>query len=177
LFVNRAGFNGMIRFNRKGGFNIPFCRKPQRFAQAYITKITNQVSWANKLIKTKEFSFKCQDFNKTIEEASSADIIYCDPPYIGRHVDYYSGWDESHERELFSKLSSFKGRFILSTWHHNDYRENEYVKNLWSEHSVLIREHFYHVGGKEVNRNPVIEALVTNFIAVSTERRKKSQTQ
>ena len=177
LFVNRAGFNGMIRFNRKGGFNIPFCRKPQRFAQAYITKITNQVSWASKLIQAKEFTFKCQDFNKTIEEASSTDIIYCDPPYIGRHVDYYNGWDDAHEHELFNKLSNFKGRFILSTWHHNDYRENEYVKNLWSEHSVLTREHFYHVGGKEENRNPVIEALVTNFIAIPTERRKESQTQ
>lgn len=177
LFVNRAGFNGMIRFNRKGGFNIPFCRKPQRFAQAYITKITNQVSWASKLIQAKEFTFKCQDFSKTIEEASLTDIIYCDPPYIGRHVDYYNGWDDTHEHELFNKLSNFKGRFILSTWHHNDYRENEYVKNLWSEHSVLTREHFYHVGGKEENRNPVIEALVTNFIAISTERRKESQTQ
>lgn len=48
LFVNRAGFNGMIRFNRKGGFNIPFCRKPNRFAQAYVTKITNQVAWVAK---------------------------------------------------------------------------------------------------------------------------------
>ncbi|OGQ99880.1 MAG: DNA adenine methylase [Deltaproteobacteria bacterium RIFOXYD12_FULL_55_16] len=170
LFINRAGFNGMIRFNRKGGFNIPFCRKPQRFAQSYITKITNQVSWVSKLIKMKEFTFKCQDFNKTIEEASSTDVIYCDPPYIGRHVDYFNGWDDAHERELFSKLSSFRGRFILSTWHHNDYRENEYVKSLWSEHTILTREHFYHVGGKEKNRNPVFEALVTNFIAISTER-------
>jgi len=57
LFVNRAGFNGMIRFNRKGGFNIPFCRKPQRFAQAYVTKITNQVAWACKIIKTKRICF------------------------------------------------------------------------------------------------------------------------
>lgn len=177
LFINRAGFNGMIRFNRKGGFNIPFCRKPQRFAQAYITKITNQVSWVGKIIKDKEFTFKCQDFNKTIEEASSTDIIYCDPPYIDRHVDYYNGWGNSHELELFNKLSSFMGRFILSTWHHNDYRENEYVKTLWSQYSVHTREHFYHVGGKEENRNPVVEALITNFIASSTERHKESQTQ
>ena len=177
LFLNRAGFNGMIRFNRKGGFNIPFCRKPQRFAQSYTTKIINQVSWVSKLIQMKEFTFKCQDFNKTIEEASPSDIIYCDPPYIDRHVDYYNGWDDSHERELFNKLSDFRGRFILSTWHHNNYRENEYVKNLWSEHSVLTREHFYHVGGKEENRNPVMEALVTNFIATSTERPKESQIQ
>ena len=177
LFINRAGFNGMIRFNRKGGFNIPFCRKPQRFAQAYITKITNQVSWVSKLIKAKDFTFKCQDFNKTIEEASSSDVIYCDPPYIDRHVDYYNGWGDANERELFNKLSNFKGQFILSTWHHNDYRENEYVKNLWSEHRVLTREHFYHVGGKEENRNPVIEALITNFIAISTEPHKENQTQ
>lgn len=175
LFLNRAGFNGMIRFNKKGGFNIPFCRKPQRFAQAYVTKITNQVSWVSKLIKAKDFTFKCQDFKKTIDEASSNDVIYCDPPYIDRHVDYYNGWVDSNERELFEKLSGFSGKFILSTWHHNDYRENEYVKNLWSSHSVLTREHFYHVGGKEKNRNPVIEALVTNFIAISTENREAQE--
>jgi DNA adenine methylase len=177
LFLNRAGFNGMIRFNKKGQFNIPFCRKPNRFAQAYITKITNQVAWARKIIMNKEFSFKCQGFSKTIEEASSKDIIYCDPPYIDRHVDYYNGWGDSDERELFKKLSSFSGRFILSTWHHNDYRENEYVKNLWSAHNVITREHFYHVGGKEKNRNPVIEALITNFITISTGHHKKIQTQ
>lgn len=177
LFLNRAGFNGMIRFNQKGGFNIPFCRKPQRFAQAYVTKITNQVAWASRIIKAKKFIFKCQDFSKTISEATSSDIIYCDPPYIGRHVDYYNGWDDTHEHELFEKLSDFEGKFILSTWHHNDYRENEYLKTLWSKHSVLTREHFYHVGGKEANRNPVIEALVTNFTAISTERTKEVPTQ
>lgn len=179
LFVNRSGFNGMIRFNRKGGFNIPFCRKPQRFAQAYVTKITNQVAWASKIIKAKEFTFKCQDFNKTIKEASPSDIIYCDPPYIDRYVDYYNGWDDSHERELFSQLSDFDGKFILSTWHHNYYRENEYVKCLWSQHHILTREHFYHVGGKEENRNPVVEALVTNFTAntTPTQRREEHQLQ
>jgi DNA adenine methylase len=177
LFINRAGFNGMIRFNRKGGFNIPFCRKPQRFAQAYVTKITNQVAWVGKIIKAKEFTFKCQDFSKTIQDASSGDIIYCDPPYIDRHVDYYNGWDVSHERELFSQLSGFVGKFILSTWHHNDFRENEYVKSLWAEYCILTQEHFYHVGGKEENRNPVVEALVTNFTTISIQPRAESQVQ
>jgi DNA adenine methylase len=31
----------------------------------------------------------------------------------------------------------------------------------------LTREHFYHVGGSEDNRNPMIEALVTSFVASS----------
>lgn len=177
LFLNRAGFNGMIRFNRKGGFNIPFCRKPQRFARAYVTKIANQVVWVSRLIKTKNFVFKCQEFDKTIEQASSEDIIYCDPPYIDRHVDYYNSWDDAHERELSAKLSCFGGRFILSTWHHNDFRENGYVKSIWSKYRILTREHFYHVGGKEENRNSIIEALVTNFPTVATERHTEKPTQ
>jgi DNA adenine methylase len=163
LFLNRAGFNGMIRFNRKGHFNIPFCRKPQRFAIAYVTKIVNQVSCLEKLLRTKNFVFKCQDFSETIKEAAPSDIVYCDPPYIDRHVDYYSGWDESNENNLHSALAKFEGRFILSTWHHNDFRENEYIKTLWSEFHVLTKNHFYHVGGKEANRNPMVEALIANF--------------
>ena len=169
LFLNRAGFNGMIRFNRKGEFNIPFCRKPQRFAQAYMTKIVNQVACVEKLLRTKNFVFKCQDFRKTISAASPKDIVYCDPPYIDRHVDYYSGWNETDELELCDALSSFSGKFILSTWHHNDYRGNEYIKTLWSRFSVLTRDHFYHVGGKEENRNPMVEALVANFPMQETE--------
>jgi DNA adenine methylase len=169
LFLNRAGFNGMIRFNRKGEFNIPFCRKPQRFAQAYMTKIVNQVACVENLLRTKNFVFKCQDFLKTIQEASSEDIIYCDPPYIDRHIDYYGAWDESHEISLYKALSNHEGKFILSTWHHNDFRENEYIKTLWRKFNILTKNHFYHVGGKEENRNPMVEALVVNFEVHSTE--------
>ncbi|NEX17380.1 MAG: hypothetical protein C1943_12305 [Halochromatium sp.] len=29
--------------------------------------------------------------------------------------------------------------------------------------NVLTREHFYHVGGNESNRNPMVEAIITNY--------------
>ncbi len=64
LFLNRAGFNGMIRFNGKGQFNTPFCRKPRRFVQAYVTKIVNHVSYVSYLFKVKDFTFKYQVFKK-----------------------------------------------------------------------------------------------------------------
>ena len=163
LFLNRAGFNGMIRFNRKGGFNIPFCRKPERFAQAYITKIVNQVALVSRLFETKKFEFKCQSFDETMASSNSNDIIYCDPPYIGRHVEYFNGWDEGRENSLFNILSLSKSKFILSTWHHNDFRKNEYIESLWGQFNILTREHFYHVGGSEKNRNPMIEAIITNY--------------
>jgi DNA adenine methylase len=164
LFLNRAGFNGMMRFNRLGGYNVPFCRKPNRFAQAYITKIKNQVSWVRAVMAEKDFAFRCQGFQATIAQAMATDMIYCDPPYIGRHADYYSGWDDASEQGLYDCLARFPGKFILSTWHHNDYRRNDFIESLWGEYAILTKKHFYHVGGKEANRNPVVEALVTNLV-------------
>jgi DNA adenine methylase len=163
LFVNRAGFNGMIRFNRKGGFNIPFCRKPNRFAQAYVTKISNQVAAVSKILKMKDFVFKCQSYEDTIATAGANDILYCDPPYIDRHVDYFNGWTDLDERSLSENLKHSPAKFILSTWHHNDYRANQYIDSLWSDYNILTRDHFYHVGGSEDNRNPMVEAIVTNL--------------
>lgn len=177
LFLNRAGFNGMIRFNRKGEFNVPFCHKPQRFARAYITKITNQVSHVSKLLGNREFVFKCQGFESTLSEIDAEDFIYCDPPYIDRHVDYYNGWDSEHEKRLFDLLSAAPGRFILSTWHHNDYRVNEYIESLWSKFSIFTRDHFYHVGAREGNRNPMVEAMVTNFAPLAQEHTERSETE
>lgn len=163
LFLNRAGFNGMIRFNRQGELNTPFCRKPQRFSPAYITKIVNQVEWLTELFRIKSFEFKCQDFTTTLKEASANDMIYCDPPYIDRHADYYNTWEDSQERALFSALSTVTGKFILSSWHHNDYRQNDYINLLWQRFHIITKEHFYHLGGKEENRNPMVEALISNF--------------
>lgn len=178
LFLNRAGFNGMIRFNRKGGFNIPFCKKPLRFSRAYVTKIVNQVSYLSLLFRMNDFVFKCQDFETTLSEVGTKDIIYCDPPYIDRHVDYYNGWDSSNENMLYQMLSNTPAKFILSTWHHNDFRENQYIDSLWSDFNVITREHFYHVGASEQNRNPMIEAIVTNYQVVAganIDKRKEIQ--
>ena len=101
LFLNRSCFNGMIRFNREYHFNVPYGHKPNRFSKAYITKVTNQVSHVEDLLKTYSWLFLCQSFEDTIRMANRGDFIYCDPPYIGRHVDYYDSWEETSELKLY----------------------------------------------------------------------------
>lgn len=162
LFLSRAGFNGMIRFGGKGNWNIPFCKKPNRFSKAYITKIVNQVSDV-KCIMNEKWIFLNKDFSDVIPLAEKNDIIYCDPPYLGRYVDYYNGWKEKDEDLLFNLLKESKAKFILSTWHHNDWRANEMIKKYWNNFNVVTKDHFYHSGGKIENRRTIVEALVCNF--------------
>ncbi len=163
LFLSRACFNGMMRFNRKGGFNVPFCKKPNRFAQALVTKISNQVENISKIIENGDYTFKLQDFKQTIQELESTDLVYSDPPYIGRHVDYFDSWSEEEEEILNIGLRNSNAKFILSTWLSNKYRTNEYVFSIWKDCFITTKEHFYHVGGKESNRNAVYEALLSNI--------------
>lgn len=165
LFLNRACFNGMIRFNRKGQFNVPYCHKPQRFSKAYITKITNQVKYVEKCLYHCDWNFVCQDFQKTLRQARKFDdvLIYCDPPYIGRHVDYYDSWNEDSEITLCKTLKENDQPFILSTWDHNKFRENHCIENIWGFCDKITQEHFYYVGAKEINRHSITEAILINF--------------
>lgn len=163
IFLSRAGFNGMMRFNRKGEWNIPFCKKPNRFAPAYISKICNQIASAQRVIMQSHWEFRTRSFVETIEQAQEGDLIYCDPPYFGRYVDYYNGWTEGDEEALYNALRYTRAHFILSTWHHNEFRENEMMGRFWNNFNVMTQEHFYHSGAHIENRHAVIEALVFNF--------------
>ena len=174
LFLNRACFNGMMRFNKNYEFNVPYGHKPQRFSNAYVTKIVNQLAHVEELLRHYDWSFVCQSFEDTINAANRTDFIYCDPPYIGRHVDYYDSWDESRETALHSALTGSQAYYMLSTWHHNDYRANQYIKQIWDGCHVITREHFYYVGAKEKNRSPVTEALLTNYAVIGAEAMRRA---
>jgi DNA adenine methylase len=162
MFLSRSGFNGLMRFNRGGKWNVPFCKKPNRFSKSYITKISNQIEKVSKVI-TPLWEFTSENFSKTIIKAKEGDIIYCDPPYFGRHVDYYNGWKEEDEELLFTLLSQTKAKFVLSTWHHTEWRKNDMIDKYWNKFRIITKDHFYHNGGKLENRKSVVEALVCNF--------------
>lgn len=162
LFLSRSCFNGMMRFNKKGKFNVPFCKKPTRFAQAYVTKITNQVLWLEKSMKENNWNFELSDFRTVMEQHKNNKdaIYYLDAPYVLRNADYFNGWGEEEELSLYTSLKEQQGQFILSTWYGNDFRKNPYIDKLWSEFEMLTKGHTYHVGAKVENRNEILEALI-----------------
>jgi DNA adenine methylase len=159
LFLNRSCFNGVMRFNRKGDFNVPFGHKPERFSKAYITKITNQVGWVENVMAGKDWEFRVGHWQSAMDEASRNDFIYLDPPYIGRHTDYFNSWDDQEAMALVEASKATPAGVALSMWLENKYRRNEHMDQHWTDFEWRTQSHFYHVGSTESLRNSMEEVL------------------
>ncbi|MCI0556295.1 MAG: Dam family site-specific DNA-(adenine-N6)-methyltransferase, partial [Anaerolineae bacterium] len=153
LFLNRSCFNGLMRFNKKGEFNVPFCRKPDRFRPAYVTKIVNQVAALRKIMIGKKWEFRVGDWRACLEDIKARDFVYLDPPYIGRHADYYEQWSQRDAIELSRIVQPLPCGFALSMWKANRYRTNTHLTRYWPHLIERTAKHFYHVGSTESLRN------------------------
>jgi DNA adenine methylase len=160
LFLNRSCFNGVMRFNKHGNFNVPFGHKTKRFSKSYITKIVNQIAWVETQMYGRDWEFKVASWETTLTDTAPEDFVYLDPPYIGRHTDYYTSWDEEEAIRLATFTRNLKSGFALSMWLSNRYRKNNHLEYYWKELDMRTSRHFYHVGSKEDYRNAVEEALV-----------------
>jgi len=73
LYMNRHGYNGLCRYNLKGGYNVPFGRyKKPYFPEAELWQFAE---------KSQRATFTNQCFRETFKQARAGDVIYCDPPY------------------------------------------------------------------------------------------------
>ena len=162
LFINRSCFNGLMRFNKSGKFNVPFCHKPERFSKGYITKVVNELKWVESKIKENNWVFVQSDFRDVIAIGMTNDssFIYLDPPYIMRNSSYYNTWTEDDELDLFNLMNSFKGKFIMSNWIGNEYRKNPYFEKYWSSFDHKEFNQVYQVGASEENRKEMTESII-----------------
>jgi DNA adenine methylase len=85
-YLNRTGYNGLCRFNRKGFFNVPFGQyKTIRYIQDFSAYQPVLSPWV----------FCCGDFETL--DISPHDVLYADPPYDVEFVSYSAGgftWDD-----------------------------------------------------------------------------------
>ncbi|EFR92773.1 Dam family site-specific DNA-(adenine-N6)-methyltransferase [Listeria innocua] len=161
LFLQRSNFNGMIRFNNKGYYNVPFGRKPERFQKALITKIVNQAAWISSIMQGKDWQFICMSFPEAFKMMKKGDFVYLDPPYINRYDGYYDSWSQELADLLVALTENGDAGYAFSMWCQNEYRKNHHLDS-WTKGKLLTTEHFYHLGGKSSNRNKMIEALIVS---------------
>jgi DNA adenine methylase len=103
-YLNRTGYNGLCRFNSKGGFNVPF--------GTYKT-ISYRTEFKEYREAFRGWMFTCMDFEQL--ELEPHDFVYADPPYDVQFTQYSKGgfgWDE--QQRAAEWLSGHKGPVILS---------------------------------------------------------------
>lgn len=76
IFLNRTGFNGLFRLNRRGGFNVP----AGRYTEPKICDADHLWAVAAAFRRPK-LSLELAGFETTVGEAGPGDFVYCDPPY------------------------------------------------------------------------------------------------
>jgi len=77
VYLNKTGFNGLFRVNKKGFFNVPLGRT--------ISGKIPDIVQADKIRKLHDFlqtvEIRNLDFDEAVGDAVSGDVIYFDPPY------------------------------------------------------------------------------------------------
>ena len=158
LFLTRTGFNGVMRFNNSGKWNVPFCKLNNRLSKNVIDDLASSVDELSRLIKSKDFTFYNQSFEEVIVTAPENSIFYCDPPYYGLQVQYFKGWRKEDEIRLNEMLKD--KMFIYSTWLEDGIRENMMINEYWGEYEIEGKKHKYNVAEKAEKRNQVTEGLI-----------------
>jgi DNA adenine methylase len=112
VYLNRHCFNGLCRYNRSGGFNVPYgkYKNPSIPADA-LREFAEGMSNAQ---------FLNMDFRDALSIARDGDVVYCDPPYVPLNLTSnftsYSvdGFSEEDQRDLARLVVESPARVVLS---------------------------------------------------------------
>jgi DNA adenine methylase len=141
FFINKTAYSGMIRYNAKGEFNVPY----GRYANLNTSLVTKEHS---KLLSNTEIYNL--DYKNIFDMADEDDFMFLDPPYdcvfsdYG-NAEYKDGFNEKNHTELANSFLNLKckalmviGRTPLTEKLYNHLIVDEYGKS----YSVNIRNRF-----------------------------------
>lgn len=152
LYLNRHGFNGLCRYNRKGEFNVSFGRyKRPYFPEAELRAFADTARGA---------AIRISDFRRTMREAGPGDVVYCDPPYLplsdtANFVEYApEGFGLACQQDLVAEAwaATARGATVVVSNH-----DTPLARKLYAEASITTLSVRRSIGAK--NRGPAPEVL------------------
>lgn len=160
LFLNKAGFNGIYRENKQGGFNVPFGHK---------TKIS---LGENELLASASDRFSNvellnESFAEVVNKVSPGDLVYFDPPYVplsatsaftSYSADGFGLNEQLQLREVFDQLDQ-AGVYVAMSNSSAPLIRDELYKGFQFTELEASRN----VSARSSGRAPVTELIVSNF--------------
>ncbi|MFV4852329.1 DNA adenine methylase [Citrobacter freundii] len=108
LYLNRHGYNGVVRYNLKGEYNVPYGKGKDKETQ-YLPEA--EIRLFSEKARDTGALFLCCDFVDTLNHPLTSDnVIYCDPPYLPtsdttNFTQYHTGpFGEKQHRQLVAAL-------------------------------------------------------------------------
>ena len=122
-FLNRTGYNGLCRFNRRGEFNVPFGDyRTIRYTRDFKPHAGPLSRW----------TFTAGDFEAI--DLSPRDFIYADPPYDVEFRQYASeGFDWNAQERLAAWLARHPGPVAASN------QATDRIRKLYRAHGFTVR--------------------------------------
>lgn len=126
VYLNRHGYNGLCRYNAKGGYNVPFGRyQHPYFPDKEMLAFHHKAQRADLVVGSFETAFA---------NSRKGDVIYCDPPYVplsdSANFTSYSaggfGLDKQQQLALLAQQAANRGIPVLISNHHTGFTEQAY---------------------------------------------------
>lgn len=153
IFINKTGYNGLIRYNSKGELNTPWGHKKNPI-KLYDKENIGAFSEALRGVEISTRSYekirpKCGDF------------VYLDPPYYDTYNGYSKdGFGEEGQLNLADfcqRLDDSGVKFMLSN------SNTELINKLYSKYRIRKIQAPRLLSCKSRSRKPTLEVLVTNY--------------
>lgn len=155
LYLNRTCWNGLYRENLKGQFNVPIGTKSQ------VIMPDDDFKSASKVLN--KATINVCDFEETLLEARTGDLVFLDPPYTTAHnnngfVKYNQtifSWDDQIRLQQCAVAAKQRGaKVILTNAHHQS------ILDLYGEaETPVIVSRSSVISGKSSARGSTTEAL------------------
>lgn len=141
FFINKTAYSGMIRYNAKGEFNVPYGR--------YANLNTSLVTKAHSLLLRNTEIYNL-DYKAVFKMSNEDDFMFLDPPYDCVFSDYGNrehkdGFNENNHIELANSYKKLNckalmviGRTTLTERLYREFIVDEYGKS----YAVNIRNRF-----------------------------------
>jgi DNA adenine methylase len=171
IYLNRTGFNGLFRLNRRGGFNVPV----GRYANPKICdELTLRAAAA--ALGRDGVTLKHESFDAAASRAQAGDFVYFDPPYAplsatASFTAYTAdGFDDGAQRTLQRLMIDLAQRGCRVLQSNSTapaigrlYRRNEDVKAAGLRALTIPARRA--INSRAARRGAIKEYLITNLKA------------
>lgn len=113
VYLNKFGFNGLCRYNKQGGFNVPY---GQKNTPSFASICTDMVRFYRKCREV-NVTFTNVDFREVVADLPGHCDVYFDPPYLpladenGTFTSYAkTGFSEQDHRDLAQLCTTLSER-------------------------------------------------------------------